>query len=129
MDQKESFVIVIPIPGKMLSANKMIATMGMRYQKASATRKLRRLAKEAVQDAGIDTMPWGACAVRATFVYPTKRRRDPDGAITSLKAAYDGIVDSGLVPDDDYEHMEREKPSFFIDKNNPCVILEITRTG
>jgi hypothetical protein len=45
----------------------------------------------------------------------------------SIKAAYDGIVDSGLVNNDDYERMKRETPKFFVDKTNPRVMLVITR--
>jgi hypothetical protein len=47
--------------------------------------------------------------------------------MASLKAAYDGIVDSGLLPDDDYKHMKRESPEFFCDPKYPRVVLTITR--
>ena len=66
-------------------------------------------------------------SVKAVFYHSYKRRRDPDNATGSLKAAYDGIVDSGLVADDDYEHMEREKPTLTIDRKDPRVELTITR--
>jgi hypothetical protein len=99
----------------------------MRMMKAAATKKYRRLACEAVQDENVSSAPWSVVGVQAEFHYKIKRRRDQDGAMSALKAAYDGIVDSGLVADDDYEHMKRESPSFLIDKTEPCVILTITR--
>lgn len=34
-----------------------------------------------------------------------RRRRDPHNWILSLKPAIDGIVDSGVLPDDDAEHL------------------------
>lgn len=96
-------------------------------QKAASIARYRRLACEAIQACGVDTLPWNAVSVQATFAYPTARTRDPDNAIGSLKAAYDGMVDGGLVSNDDYLHMRREPPEFFVDKNCPCVILKITR--
>jgi len=99
--------------------------------KATAAKKYRRLAMEAVlaafPEGDTELYPWGVAGVKATFFYSNHRKRDQDNAIASLKAAYDGIVDSGLVEDDDYEHMKRESPAFLLDKNNPCVILEITQ--
>ena len=46
----------------------------------------------------------------------------------ALKAAYDGIVDAGLVENDDYAHMERGAPTFFIDRLTPRVVLTVTRS-
>ena len=96
--------------------------------KASAAKRYRRLACEAIQEEEISTAPWIEAKVQVTFCYKDNRIRDQDNAIASLKAAYDGIVDSGLLPNDDYQHMKREMPVFTIDKYHPCVILVITRT-
>ena len=35
-----------------------------------------------------------------TFTFPDRRRRDQDNALASLKAAWDGLVDAGLLADD-----------------------------
>lgn len=95
--------------------------------KASASKRYRRLACEAVQDEQIESAPWSVVGVKATFYFKNKIPRDQDNAVASIKAAYDGIVDSGLVSNDDYAHMKREMPEFFVDKENPRVTLEITR--
>ena len=35
-----------------------------------------------------------------TFTFPDRRRRDQDNALAGLKAAWDGLVDAGLLADD-----------------------------
>ncbi len=123
----ESVVIVLPLPGGLLSPNHTIGSMGGRFAKAGAIKKYRRVAREAVQEEGIETAPWGKASVEATFYFKDKRKRDQDNAIGSLKAAYDGIVDSGLLKDDDWDSMEREKPRQKIDRKHPRVELTIKR--
>ena len=95
--------------------------------KAASTKKFRRLAREAIEAECIETSPWGKVSVSAIFYYKDKRRRDPDSAIGSLKAAYDGLVDGGIVEDDDYDHMTRMPPKFLIDSKYPRVELTIKR--
>ena len=99
----------------------------MMYAKAAAAKKYRRIAKEAVEAQEIESAPWEEMGVDASFYHETKRRRDQDNAMASLKAAYDGIVDSGLISDDDSEHMKRTPPTFELDKNNPRVELQLRR--
>ena len=96
-------------------------------KKASAAKRYRRLACEAVEAEEVESIPWERVIVSAKFFSRDKRRRDTDNAMASLKSAYDGIVDSGIVVDDDWEHMMRGIPSFDIDKINPRVELTITR--
>jgi hypothetical protein len=95
--------------------------------KAAATKRYRRLAKEAVEAERVESGPWEYATVEAAFYYKDARRRDQDNAMASLKSAYDGIVDSGLVPDDDYKHMGRGMPKFDVDRKYPRVELTITR--
>jgi len=123
----ESVTIVLPLPAKVLQPNCTIGTYGGRMMKASAIKRYRRLAMEALEAECIDTAPWPKVIVEAKFFFATKRRRDQDNAMGSLKAAYDGIVDSGLVVDDDYEHMKRTYVDFEIDKKHPRVELTIVR--
>ena len=123
----EELTIILPLPKKVLSPNSPTYTIGGRYAKAAATKKYRRIAKEAVEVEQIDTAPWVKVLVEVTFFHETNRKRDTDNAMGSLKAVYDGIVDSGLVSDDDREHMQRREPEFLIDKKSPRVELTITR--
>ena len=123
----EEIRIILNLPVRVLSPNCTIATVGGRFAKASATKRYRKVAREAIEAECIETMPWPVVTVCAVFYFATNRRRDQDNAMGSLKAAYDGIVDSGLVVDDDYEHMKRGVPEFFIDKKSPRVELTISR--
>lgn len=123
----ESFIIILPLPGGLLSPNYTVGSIGGRFARAAATKKYRRLAREAVEAEHIESGLWDKVSITAKFFHSYKRRRDPDNATGSLKAAYDGIVDAGLVVDDDYEHMEREKPILTVDPVNPRVELTITK--
>jgi Holliday junction resolvase RusA-like endonuclease len=124
----ESITIVLPLPNKVLSPNCMTGSFGGRILKATSTKKYRRQAREAVEAERVDTAPWTAVSVKASFYFRDARRRDQRNAESSLKAAYDGIVDAGLVADDDYHHMKGENTEFHVDKKNPRVMLRITRT-
>lgn len=123
----ESVTIILPLPAKVLSPNCKAATIGGRFAEAAATKKYRRRAREAVEAECISTAPWKEILVEVTFFYASKRRRDQDNAMGSLKAVYDGIVDSGLIADDTPEYMKRGAPAFLIDRNCPRVMLDIIR--
>ena len=125
--KQESITIVLPLPARVLSPNCTIATVGGRMMKAAAIKKLRKLTCDLVTVECIESQPWGVVGVKAHFFFKNKRKRDDDNANGSLKAAYDGIVDAGLVENDDYDHMKRETPVFSLDKDNPRVMLVITR--
>lgn len=123
----ETVTIILPLPGKRLSPNHTIGSRGGRFAKAAATKKYRSIAMEAVQQAGVETGPWELARCSVTFYWPDARRRDEDNAIASLKAAYDGIVDSGLLVDDDSKHLRREMPEFKIDRAAPRVEMTVER--
>jgi len=123
----EKFLIVIPIPTKVLSPNFTVGGIGGRMMVAASRKRFRRLTSEAIEAEQIDTMPWGKLSVTPTLYFKTNRRRDIDNAMGSLKSVYDGIVDSGLVPDDTQEYMKREELILDVDKNCPRVIMCIER--
>ncbi|MBA7641339.1 hypothetical protein ES703_49016 [subsurface metagenome] len=61
-----------------------------------------------------------------TFVFPQSRRRDEDNLIARFKPGLDGIVDSGLVVDDDAEHLEIVGVGIQADKERaPLTIIEL----
>lgn len=125
--QSDSVLIVLPLPDKVLSPNFPVASRGMMFAKAAATKKYRRRAKEAIEAERIDTMPWKKVELEATFCHKTGRRRDDDNAMGSLKSACDGIVDAGLVQDDDWKHMKRMPPIFKKSLMFPRVEILITQ--
>ena len=133
---QESVRIMLPLPAKVLHPNFTVATMGGRLMKARATKRYRRLAFEAIAEMeDFDVVPdvtseaplWKKASVKTIFHHKTKRKRDEDNAKGSLKAAFDGVVDSGLILDDDSEHLTHETPEFKIDKEYPRVELTFTR--
>jgi len=94
--------------------------------KAAAAKKQRRLAKEAVQAENIEAT-WDKAELQATFFHKTKRRRDGVNHNQMLKSAQDGIVDSGLLIDDDADHLTTLPPIFKKDKNCPRVEITVTK--
>jgi len=123
----ETVIIVLPIPPRVLSPNVAVGSLGGRFMKAAATKKQRRLAMEAVQQERIETAPWRKVEVEPHFYFKTKRKHDDANAVASLKGAYDGVVDAGLVPDDSHEHWKNETPEFFVDHKHPRIVLFIRR--
>lgn len=123
----ESVLIVLPLPHRCLSPNREPITRGGKFQKAREKKKQKRLACQAAIDAGIETGPWGMATVGAVFYHAQNRRRDPDNFMAMLKSAYDGLVEAGLLVDDDWKHLKREEPQFEIDKLSPRVELTVTR--
>ena len=125
----ESIVIVLPLPNKVLSANFTVGGIGGRMMKATATKKYRRLACMAIENEQIESLPWSKVSVAAVFYYTTKRRRDTDNLMYSLKPIYDGIVDAGVVPDDAPKYMKREEPVIHDGSRKivPMVVLTLTR--
>lgn len=123
----ETVSIILPLPPRSLSPNCPVGSRGGRFAKAAAAKKYRAAAKTAAEAAGIESGPWALASVTASFYYAAKRRRDQDNAMAMLKPAYDGLVDAGLVVDDDFDHLKRESPTFAIDTEHPRVELTLIR--
>lgn len=60
-----------------------------------------------------------------TYYFPTKHRHDADNY--TPKFAMDGLVESGLLIDDDFEHIKVLSIKGGYDKNNPRVEILIRR--
>ena len=117
--------ITIPLPSRDLSPNSR-AHWG---SKARIAAKYRESTKYFCLDA-INRqrlpVPFAAVTVQPVFYFRDKRRRDRDNAGAMLKAAYDGLVDAGLLADD--ETLTPLVAELRIDKGNPRVELTITRS-
>jgi Holliday junction resolvase RusA-like endonuclease len=70
--------------------------------------------------------PYKRAIAKLTFYWPDKRRRDVRNAEAAMKAAYDGIVDAGVIEDDDYLHLIHDATEFELDTQNPRVEITIT---
>jgi Holliday junction resolvase RusA-like endonuclease len=116
--------ITLPLPPRVLHPN------GRAHwaKKAKAVREYRgRAWAEAYRAAFPNPPRWAAAEVRATFYFATDRRRDGDGATSSLKAAFDGIADAGIVADD--AGMVHHPPVLRVDREAPRVEIEVTPLG
>jgi Holliday junction resolvase RusA-like endonuclease len=120
--------ITLPLPHKSLSPNYTVGSRGARLGKAAQTKKYRQAAcTEVCYDiaAGLVSRGWKAAEVQCTFYYKDVRRRDKDNALASMKAAFDGIADAGLVSDD--SALTYLPVIMLKSKENPRVEIEITR--
>lgn len=84
-------------------------------EKGKRTKKVRRLAYMSAVDLGLD--PFGTVHVAAFIGYLTGGRADPANAAPVVKAAIDGLVDAGLLVDDDHTHVIG--PTFLRDPKSP----------
>lgn len=123
---EETVVVVLPLPNRVLSPNFPCASFRGRMMRAAAARKQRTLAKAAAEQSACG-MKWQSASVVARFYHAKKRRRDDVNALAMLKSAWDGIVDSGLIPDDDATHLHTKGAEFFTDAECPRVEIELTR--
>lgn len=123
----ESVLIVLPLPPRELSPNKPPGSRGGRMRKARLVAGYRLKARKAAEAEGVESGPWGLVSVHATFYHRQRRKRDDVNHLASLKAAYDGLVDAGLLVDDDSEHLRTLTPAFAVDKHHPRVELRIER--
>ena len=97
-------------------------------KKAACSKKYRRLSKEATENLCISET-WEFATIQATFFHSQKRRRDDVNFLAMLKPAYDGIVDAGLLLDDDSEHLKTLPVSFEIDRVCPRVELSLHKSA
>lgn len=94
-----SLTIELPWPSSDLSPN---SRAHWRY-KALAVKQYRQAAYlatvNAMNRAG-EKGGWPAATVQTTFYVLDRRRRDLDNLMAMLKPAWDGMVDAGLLTDD-----------------------------
>lgn len=72
-----------------------------------ATAPKRRLIRQlAAQIARVGRAPHLERArIQVEIVFPDRRRRDTHNYMATIKPLVDGLIDAGLLPDDDAEHL------------------------
>ena len=111
-------VIVLPLPPRELSPN-------ARPHWAAKARAVRRYRETAYLSSLAErrARPMRVAKVTARFFFRTRRRRDRDNLLASLKPAFDGIADAGIVTDDSaMVHMPVEQR---VDRANPRVEIAV----
>ncbi|MFG0249075.1 MAG: hypothetical protein ACF8OB_09340 [Phycisphaeraceae bacterium JB051] len=119
--------ITIPLPDRKLQPNNPPGSKQGRIVMAEVAREYRCLTKIRTLKAGGALRRWHHAECKATFYFATKRRRDFRNFEYALKPAYDGLVDAGLILDDNSKVLSHKKTVFAYDKKNPRVVLEIER--
>lgn len=119
-----TYTLILPLPDPCLSPNARVHWA----KKGRAVKELRRCASlvalAEMTAARVKPPRWKTATVQVTAYYPVKRRRDKDNLVASLKAAFDGLVDAGMLEDDDgLTHL----PTVIdIDAMNPRVVMVVT---
>lgn len=112
--------VVLRLPPKELSPN----ARPHRMAKAAATKLYRQLAWATAREAlGRSRPKWTEATARVTFYFARPGRRDRDNLISSLKSAFDGLVDAGLLVDD--ENLIVLPPKREVDASRPRVEIEV----
>lgn len=86
--------IYLPLPPAALNPNARVHWR----TKAKATKAYREAARWAAH--APHAAQWKVADIQAHFRFGQDRRRDRDNLLASLKAAFDGLVDAGLLADD-----------------------------
>lgn len=115
--------ITLPLPAACLSPNAR-GHWGARQRATKSLRSASNItATVTMRDLMLWRTDWPTATVRCVFYWPDKRRRDKDNAVSSMKAAFDGLADAGVVVNDSgLTHLPCE---MLVDKFNPRVVLEI----
>jgi crossover junction endodeoxyribonuclease RusA len=110
----------LPLPPKALSPNARVHWR----PKARAIAEYRAAACLAGWEIPARLRPtWAEATAQLTFYFRTKRRRDRDNLAASMKAAFDGLVDAGILADDAGLHHEPVRME--IDRERPRVEITI----
>ena len=113
-----SITFTFPWPPKELSPN---VARGLHWRtKASATKQYRRDCYYDARDSAwpIESPPLLRSPVLATttFHVKDKQRRDIGNMEAALKPLWDGIVDAGILVDDDYKHLRHGESKVVVGK-------------
>lgn len=116
-----ALVIILPLPPKALSPNARKHWTG-RAEEARTYRQhawaMARVAlwPDAQPGAGVRKRPLRTpVLVDVIATYRIKRKRDEDNLTASLKPAFDGLVDAGLIPDDSSEYLRINSVTIRVD--------------
>jgi crossover junction endodeoxyribonuclease RusA len=95
----QSWTLTIPAPARWLSANQR-TDLRRQTPDRRAWRDTTALLARAAKLPKLDR-----AHIVATLYFTDRRRRDPHNFYPTIKAAVDGLVDYGLLPDDSSEYL------------------------
>lgn len=116
--------LTLPLPPRDCSPN----ARGHWSKKARAVKAYReRSEMEARRVPASLRQQWEDAEAWIVFYLPDRRRRDRDNLMASLKAAWDGLTDAGVLADD--YGLIQNRPELRVDRANPRVEIEIREVG
>jgi crossover junction endodeoxyribonuclease RusA len=117
----------LPFPPAELSPN---AREGWR-KKARITREYREDCGWTGKQLTMNGEPSLTPPVRAevVFVVPTRHRRDLDNLLASLKPAWDGLCDAGVLEGDDAERFSVTRSEVRYEKGRSMVLVSLSHDG
>ena len=77
-----------------------------------------------IEDQGYSSLRIKKCEISQKIYYDTSRRHDLDNGVP--KFILDGLVESGMIDDDDSEHIVKLVMECSVDRANPRTVLVIT---
>jgi hypothetical protein len=111
-------IVRLPIPHTKLWPNRPT-----HYRTRAKLRKEQRWeAEQMTKRASKNLRPrWSRARLTIKFFWPDYRRRDPYNAAAALKGAIDGVVDAGLIVDDNWTVLEAGPMECSVDNDDPRV--------
>jgi Holliday junction resolvase RusA-like endonuclease len=125
MTKRKLRLEISKLPDKALSPN----ARGGFWARYKAGRKLKEmvylLARSKMN--GDFDKPMEKASLKLTYVFPQRRRRDPDNFSAMGKYIADGLVLAGVIEDDSAEHLVILPVELKVDKQRaPLTIVEVT---
>lgn len=112
--------LTLPLPAPSLQPNARACWQA----KSRAVKKARWDAAQVASTArDKPPEPWERAAVRLTFYFRSKRKRDTDNLIGYCKSYFDALQDAGVILND--SGLTHLPPVQLIDRENPRVEIEI----
>ena len=114
-------VLVLPFPDSRLLPNQKLH-WAIKYQSAQAAKTMAFIEASRFRQ----KTPLPSVSVKVTWFPPDNRRRDEDNYTRATKHYMDGIVQAGLIEDDNHRVIKDVKRGFGPpDKGNPRTEIEI----
>jgi crossover junction endodeoxyribonuclease RusA len=114
--------VTLPLPPKACSPN----ARGHWRTRSKAIKAYRACASLLARRPAEHQLRWREASIAVTWFSRTRTRPDADNALASLKAAFDGLVDAGVLADD--REVTFAPIRFEVDKADPRVEITVEPT-
>lgn len=88
------------------------------FTRAKLTKEVREFGKQCGLDFSVKHGIQAHLIVKMVWIVPDRRRRDAENPVSTLKAFCDGLVDSGVIPDDVPQFQTKQMPFIVYQKGD-----------